>query len=153
MKIIFNYALLSGGLHSGHGLEIRAYFCCIQNFYLGMYIVGYMVGNLVLRRWASRVVKHDFRPYIPGYTSRIESFEYGYPHSETLLQFCLKFERCKLHKATCHPTKCDIINDVKLFSTVYCRINCCKFLTLSNRMSRYNSKCIKLFNVRKCKAC
>ena len=36
---------------------------CIQNFHLGSYIVGYMVGNLVLWRPASRAVKRDFRTY------------------------------------------------------------------------------------------
>ena len=24
-----------------------------------------------------------------------------------------------MHKAACHPSKCDIINDIKLFLTVY----------------------------------
>ena len=33
---------------------------CIQNFHLGSYIVGYTVGNLVLRRRASDAVKRDF---------------------------------------------------------------------------------------------
>ena len=28
-----------------------------------------------------------------------------------------------MHKAACHPTKCDIINDIKLFLTVYCKIS------------------------------
>ena len=47
----------------------------------------------------------------------------------------------KPHKGVCHPTKCDIINDIKLFSTVcpstvYRRIYCRKFLTLSNQTSR-----------------
>ena len=37
---------------------------CIQNFHLGRYIVGYTVGNLVLRRRASGAVKRDFRTYI-----------------------------------------------------------------------------------------
>ena len=46
-------------------------------------------------------------------------FEYGYPHSYALLQFELTLERCKPHKATRHLTKCDVINDVKLFRTVY----------------------------------
>ena len=36
-------------------------------------------------------------------------------NSNALLKFCLKSEHCKRHKATWHPTKCDIINDVKLF--------------------------------------
>ena len=43
--------------------------------------------------------------------------EFGYPHSNSLLQSPLKFERCKQHKAACHPTKCDVINDIKLFWT------------------------------------
>ena len=92
---------------------------CIQNFHLGRYIVGFTVGNLVLRGPASGAVKRDFRTYIRRYTSPNENFEYGYPHSNALLQFELKLERCKPHKAACHPTKVDLINDVKLFPTVY----------------------------------
>ena len=68
----------------------------------------------------------------------------GYPHSSALLQARLKLERCNPHKAACHPTKCDVINDVKLFSTVYSRIYCRKFLTLPNQTSRYKSKCIRI---------
>ena len=34
-----------------------------------------------------------------------------------ILQFALKLERCKPHTVACHPTKCDVINDVKLFPT------------------------------------
>ena len=63
---------------------------CIQIFRLGRYIVGYTVGNLVLRRRASGAVKRDFRTYIRRYTSTNEKFEYGYPHSNALLQFRLK---------------------------------------------------------------
>ena len=37
---------------------------CIQIFHLGRYIVGYTVGNLVLRRRVSGAVKRDFRTYI-----------------------------------------------------------------------------------------
>ena len=70
-------------------------------------------------------------------TSTNENFEYGYPHSNALLQFRLKLERCKPHRAVRHTTKCDVINDVKQFPTVYR-----KLLTVSNQMSRYNSKCI-----------
>ena len=33
--------------------------------------------------------------------------------------FPLKLEHCKQHQATCHPMKCGIINDIKLFSAVY----------------------------------
>ena len=38
-----------------------------------------------------------------------------------LMHFCsvvLNWSLCKLHKATQHPMKCDVINDVKLFPTV-----------------------------------
>ena len=105
---------------------------CIQNFHLGRYIVGYTVGNLV------------FRTYIRRYTSPNETFEYGYPHSNALLQFALKSARCKPHKTVRHPTKGDVIDDVKLFPTVYRRIYCRKFLTLSNQTSRYKRKCIRI---------
>ena len=74
-------------------------------------------------------------------TSPNENFEYGYPHSNAHLQFRHKLERCKPNNAACHPTKCDVINDIKLFPTVYGRIYCRKFLPLSNRKSRYKSKC------------
>ena len=117
---------------------------CIQNFHLGRYIVGYTVGNLVLRRRASGAVKRDFRTYIRRYTSPNENFEYGYPNSNALLQFRLKFERCKPRNTARYPTKYDVINDVKLFPAVYRRIYCRKFLTLSNQKSRYKSKCIRI---------
>ena len=117
---------------------------CIQNFHLGRYIVGYTVGNLVLRRRARGAVKRDFRTYIRRYTSPNENFEYVYPHFNALLQFELKLERCKPHKAARHPTKCDVISDVKLFTTVYRRIYCRKLLTLSNQTSRYKLMCIRM---------
>ena len=78
----------------------------------------------------SGAVKRDFWTYIQQYTSPNENFEYGYPHSTALLQFHLKLECCKPYIATCHPTKCDIINDVKLFQTVYRRICCRKYFDI-----------------------
>ena len=60
---------------------------CIQNFHLGRYIVGYTVGNFVLRRRVSGAVKRNFRPYIRRYTSPNEKFEYGYRHSNVLFNF------------------------------------------------------------------
>ena len=95
---------------------------CIQNFHSGRYIFGYRIVNLVLWRCASSAVKHDFRPYIGRCTSPNENFEYGYPHSDAILQFRLKLECCKPHKAERHPTKCDVINDVQQCRTVYRRI-------------------------------
>ena len=60
---------------------------CIQNVNLGRYIVGYMGGYLALWRRTSGGIQRDFRPYIQRYTSLNENFEYGYPHSNELLQF------------------------------------------------------------------
>ena len=117
---------------------------CIQNFHLGRYIVRYTVRNLVLLWRACGAVKREFLMYIRRYTSPNENFEYGYPHSNALLQFRLKLERCKPHKAACCPTKCDVINDIKLLPTVYHRIYCLKFLTLSNQALRYKIKCIRI---------
>ena len=117
---------------------------CIQIFHLGRYIVGYTVGNLVLRRRASGAVKRDFRTYIRRYTSPNEKFEYGYPHSNALLQFRLKSKRCKPHKAAHHPTICDVINDVKLFPTVYHRIYCRKFFDVIQSEVALKSKCIRI---------
>ena len=50
----------------------------------------------------------------------------------------------KVHKAARHPTKCDIINDVKLFPTVYLRVYSGKFLMLSNQTLHYKLKCIRI---------
>ena len=52
--------------------------------------------------------------------------------------------RIKTHKGVRHKMKCGVINDVKLFPTVYRTIYCHKFLTLSNQTSRYKSKCIRI---------
>ena len=91
---------------------------CIRNFHFGRYIVGYTVGNLVLRRRASGDVKRDFRTFIRRYTSPNENFEYGYPYSNALLMFPLKLEGYKLHKAARQLTICDIIYDVNFRYTV-----------------------------------
>ena len=100
---------------------------CIQMFHLGRYIVGYTVGNLVLRRRVSRAVKRDFQTYIRRYTSPNENFEYGYPHSNVLLTFSIQKDSenvfccaytscgcqlhktaCQLHIFTCQPMKSDV---------------------------------------------
>ena len=78
-----------------------------------------MLGNLVLRQCASGAVKRDFQTYIRRYTSQNENFEYGFPYSNALLQFRLKLESCKPHNDVHYQKKCDVINDVKLFPTVY----------------------------------
>ena len=72
---------------------------CIQNFYLGRYIVRYTVGKLVLWRRAGGVIKRDFRTYNRRYTSPNENFEYGYPSSNAFLHF-----HCKLYNAARHQT-------------------------------------------------
>ena len=76
-------------------------------------------SNLVLHRCKSGAVKRDFQPYTRQYTSLNKNFEHGYPHSNALLQFPLNLKHCKPHKATCHPTEYDVINDIKLFPTGY----------------------------------
>ena len=68
----------------------------------------------------------------------------SYPHSNALLQPRFKLEPCKPHKAERHPPNSDVINDIKLFPTIYRRIYCRKFLTLSNQTLRYKSKCIRI---------
>ena len=75
--------------------------------------------------------------------SQMKTLNMVIPHSNALLQFDLKLERCKPHKAPCHPTKGDVIDDVKLFPTVYRRIYCLKYLTISNQTSSYKHKCIR----------
>ena len=49
-----------------------------------------------------------------------------------------------MYKAARQQTQSDVINDVKLFPTIYRRIYCRKFLSLSNQMSRYKSNGIRI---------
>ena len=68
---------------------------CSQICHLGRYIIGYMVGNLVLRLRVSGAIKHDFGLYIRQYTSPNEKF------IPILLHFCnfvSIIERYKPHK-------------------------------------------------------
>ena len=59
---------------------------------------------------------------------QMKMLKYGYHHSNVLLQFCLKLERCKAHKVVRHPTKSGVINGVKLFQTELCQIIRCRAL-------------------------
>ena len=43
-----------------------------------------------------------------------------------------------------HVTQQNVTQLIKLFSTVYQRIYCCKYLTLSKQMSRYKIKYIRI---------
>ena len=115
---------------------------CIQNFHFGRYIVGYTVGNLVLRRRASVAVKCGFRTYIRRYTSPNENSEYSCPHSNAFLQFRLKLECCNPYKAACHPTICDVTNDVKLLQDILLQI----FDVIQSNVALL-SKCIRISNI------
>ena len=52
------------------------------------------------------------------FTSPSENFEYGYHHSYAHLHLAVIAQIGMLHKVACHPRKCDIINDIKLFPIV-----------------------------------
>ena len=61
---------------------------CIHNFHLGRYIVGYTVGDIVLRRRASSAVKRDFQTYIRRYTSTPPQMKILYMVIPILMHFC-----------------------------------------------------------------
>ena len=98
------------------------------------YLGDNCIQNLILWRCRS----------CPWYTSPYENFEFGYPHSYTLLQFCPKLARCKPYNASRHPMKCDVISEVKLFLTEYRRLYCHKSLTLFYQKQHYKTKCIRI---------
>ena len=50
----------------------------------------------------------EFRPNTTIYPPN-ENIEYGYPHSNALVQFPLNLESCKPPKAARHPTTCDLL--------------------------------------------
>ena len=92
-----------------------------------MHIVGYTVGNVYsdARAEPQNVISERTSNDI---ATQMKKNECNNPHSNALLQFCLELERWKPHKAACHPTRCGVINDVRLFPTVYRRIHCSNFL-------------------------
>ena len=124
---------------------------CIQNFHLGRYIVGYIVGNFVLRQRVSGAIKHNFWPYNRWYTSPNEHFEYGYPHSNALFNiysskaqhFPPNWSFVSNIKQLRQPITSDVTYDVGA-QTVYRRIYWRKFLTLSSQTSSYIRKCIRI---------
>ena len=104
---------------------------------------GRKFSFMATREGSHKMLFPNVYPTIYSYLPN-KKIENGCLHSDALLQFELKLERCRLHKAACHPTKCDVINDVKLFRTVYSRIFSCTFMTLSNQTSRYKLKYIRM---------
>ena len=86
-----------------------------------MYIVRYIVGNLVLWQRVRGAIKRDFQLYIRQYTSLNENLNMVIP---ILMHFCacialnflfiLELECSKPHNST----KSDVFNDIKLFPTV-----------------------------------
>ena len=94
---------------------------CIQNFHLGRYIVGYTVGNLVLRRRVSGAIKRDFQTYIRRYTSPNETFEYGYPLNNALLTVFLKKTVKMNFNAPLRPVAASCIKP--LASCIYSLVN------------------------------
>ena len=67
--------------------------------------------------------------------------KYGYPHSKCTSAVSSQIEPCKSNKAARHPMKCDVINDIKLFPSVYHRIYGRKLLTLSSQKLNFKIKC------------
>ena len=79
-----HYSLVYVIVYLGHN--------CSQSFHLRRYIARYTVRNLVLQQHTSGALNHDFQLYLRGYTFPNENSEYGYPHPNAILQFCLKIE-------------------------------------------------------------
>ena len=126
---------------------------CFQNDHLGRYIVGYMVGNFVLRRRVSGAVKHNFRLHNRWYTSLIENLECGYPHSNALFNIYSS----DVHYFAPNWSFASNVNQLRQLitsgdtydvgaPTVHRRIYWHKFLTLSNQASRYIRTCTRIEN-------
>ena len=92
---------------------------CQQNFYFGSYIVRYTVGNEI-----SDCISDDLPPQMKILNMVIPILM----HFFSFFYQTGALERYMPHKTACHPRKCYVINDAKLFRTVYR-----KFLTLSNQ--------------------
>ena len=69
----------------------------------------------------SGAVKRDFRTYIRRYTSPNENFEYGYPHSNALLNFSLKKTVKMYFVAPIRPAAASCMK--RLASCIYSLVN------------------------------
>ena len=99
---------------------------CIQNSHLGRCIGGFTVGNFVLRRRARRAVKRDSDRISDDIPPEMKILNMVIP----ILMHFRKRALQPAYKAARHPTISDVINDAKLFPTVY---RSCKVLTSSNQ--------------------
>ena len=110
-----------------------------------------MVRNFFLWRRISGAIKRNFQPYIRRYISPNENFEYGYPNSDALFNiyssnaqyFAPNVNYVSSIKPLRQPITRDVIYNVGA-STVYRKTYWCEFLTLSNQVSRYIRKCIRM---------
>ena len=110
-----------------------------------------MVGNLVLRRRASRAVKRDFQRISDDTPPKIKVLNIVIPILMRFYRFVSNWSivsRIKPHKGVRYQMKCYTINDVKLFLTVYRKIYWRKFLTFTNRISHSKNKCIRIAIIR-----
>ena len=102
------------------------------------YIVGYMLSNLVLRASSckTRFPTVHLIKYLPKWKFWIWLSPF----------WCISAVSSQIGamQAACHPTKCDVIKDVKLFQMVYRRIYCHNFWTLSKQMSCYKFKWVRI---------
>ena len=92
---------------------------CIQNFHLWRYIFTAKPDRSPKTRFPTVVY---LTIYVPKWKFWIWLSTF-YCTSAVLSQIGV----LQPQKATCHPTKCDIINDIKLFPTVYHKICLRKF--------------------------
>ena len=85
---------------------IRMGITIFKIFHLGRYIVGYTLGNHVLRLRSRLPAKLNFRLYIRRYTSPNENFEYSYPLNDMIQLIQLQYlerskyaDLCNLHQS------------------------------------------------------
>ena len=127
---------------------------CIQNFHLRRYIVGYMVGNFVLRRCVSGAIKCNIRPYIypdddiPSHMNILNMvipilMHFFHIYSSNASYFAPNVSFASSVKPLRQPITSDVTYDVDA-PKVYRRIYKRKFLTLSNQTSCYIRKCIRI---------
>ena len=69
----------------------------------------------------------DDIPVYPTIYLPKRNFEYGYPLSNTLLQFPLKLKRCRPHQAARHPRICDVIKTSNYFQQYIAGYTVAKF--------------------------
>ena len=94
--------------------------------------------------WLKSICSWGYEPHLKWKGSFKDSQWKCKYHQMNFSAVSSQIRRCKPRNATCHPRRCDVINDVKLFPTVSQDILSQILDIIQSEDARYKSKCIRM---------